>query len=202
MRQSYRRGFGECDVPHYLLIRYYPTTDGRIRQQLCVTQLTGLAGTQKHCLLGAGTLERFINTLYLITVVKEVQHTHCTYRRQRSHLTMSLLDYDDDDDDELWKDTLRLSQLRMDGSSWLVWASRRKRRRWRCQSVLLIYRIWSVTEQRLTSCWVSRVCSWPSTAEGNLWHMCLRVPTDTAVWGCSFICVYCWCWITFKHIFF
>ena len=36
VRQSYGRGFGEWDVAHYLLIRYYPATDGSIREQLCV----------------------------------------------------------------------------------------------------------------------------------------------------------------------
>lgn len=42
---------------------------------MCVKQVTGLTGTNKHWLLRAGTLELFMITFYLITR-KEIQSTH------------------------------------------------------------------------------------------------------------------------------
>lgn len=46
---------------------------------MCANKLTGVAGTKKHWLLRAGTVERFINTLYLIT--ERVTHSTHTYTR-------------------------------------------------------------------------------------------------------------------------
>lgn len=54
--------------------------------------------------------------LYKHIISDHRERKYSTQGQQRSHLTMSLLDCDDDDD-ELRKDTLHLSQLRMDGSS-------------------------------------------------------------------------------------
>lgn len=125
MRQGYRRGSAEWDVAHYLWIRYYPATDGRIREQLCVLPSWQASLAQRSLAAKSWHSRALYKTHYIWSQrARNIAHAHtakCKQRQQRSHLTVAL------HDDELWTDTSRPSHFRMDGSSWRVWTVRRKK---------------------------------------------------------------------------
>lgn len=168
-RQSYRRDIGEWDVAHYLLIRYYPATDGRIREQLCVlTSWQASLAQRKPWLLRVGTLELFINTLYLITEKETHTYTQNSHAYIASGATWPCL-YGM----MMMSCEHTASRSRMDGNSWRVGTARRKRRRCCCQACPA--ELWDSEFDRATFHSLLGFRGMQSyAAEGNLWHMCLQ----------------------------